>query len=173
MEYLYSANSFSLATLSDHLQTIDYLSYYFLPQRLLQIRSLHIDWKIDSLSYHPLFGPADINLEPWVKSWKIVAQMTGLRRLHVKIGYVSDYWGERLDAIWDEIGAKMLEVVKLITAPKDFVVVLPLRQIVVDADVEDSHLPSGQVVTDIDVGDSHCVLRQREDGPPAELGEYF
>jgi hypothetical protein len=134
---------------------------------------MHVDWKIDSLLFHPLFEPAEINLEPWVNSWMMLARLTGLRRLHVKLGYASSFWGERFDAIWEELGAKMLEVVKSITAPKDFVVVLPLRQIVVDAEVEDSHLPSGQIVTDIDVGDSHCVFKQREDERSAELDEYF
>lgn len=118
---------------------------------------MHIDWKIDSLLFHPVFELADINLEPWVNSWKILTRLTGLRRLHIKIGYARSFWAERLDAIWEEQGAKMLEVVRDVTAPSDFVVVLPSRQPVVD----------------VDVGESNCVFQERGDENQAELADYF
>ena len=51
----------------------------------------------------------------------------------------------------------MLEVVRDITAPKDFVVVLPSRQSVME----------------IDVGDSRCVFQERDDDGQADVADYF
>jgi hypothetical protein len=129
----------------DQLPTIDYLCYYFLPQRLAQIRDLRIHWQMDSIPY---LMQLDIERESygtkaWFQSWDSLRRMTGLRRLHINLEYGRSLWDFVVEKKWNESAEELLSMVKEITAPRDFVIVLP----------------NGQCTTDIDVGNSNCILK--------------
>lgn len=149
IEYLYTTNTFSLATWDDDYPTIDYLSYYFLPQRLIQVRDLRIDWEIDSFYFNHHHGiTADqLQFAAWKKSWAALQPMAGLRKLHVTFYF---RWRDIIDCyeeLWKAHETKLLEPVKSITAPTHFVLVLPDRR----------------CSTNLDVGDSACVLQLPEE----------
>jgi hypothetical protein len=154
VEYLYSANSFSLTTDRDEIPTIDYLSYYFLPQRLVQIQDLRIHWQMDSMSY-TYYSSDDAllttlphpNLEPWLKSWEALSRLTGLRRLHINFEYAYNHWSAGHEDMWKKRGTELLAPAKEITAPRDFVI----------------FLPNQNCATDLDVGNPNCVLKVRND----------
>lgn len=131
-----------------------YLSYYFLPQRLVQIRDLRIHWQLDNLPI-PLnrrLFPAD--LDDWFRSWDAIRKMTGLKRLHVNMEYAFHGWEDFAEARWEESGKEMLTAVKEITAPGDFVV----------------YLPDSKCSTDVDPGNSRCVFKvPEEDEEPMRI----
>jgi hypothetical protein len=136
-----------LTTDRDEIPTIDYLSYYFLPQRLSQIRDLRIHWQIDSMSYHPMTNLPSLELEAWLKSWDALSKLTGLRRLHINFGSTYLTPSTVHEDVWREKGAEFLAPAKAITAPREFVVFLPNRK----------------WTTDLDVGNPICVLKIRDD----------
>ncbi|KAL5119628.1 hypothetical protein ACEQ8H_002474 [Pleosporales sp. CAS-2024a] len=142
IEYLYSANAFSLSTEKDEGPTVDYISYYFLPQRVLQVRHLHIYWQFDNNPYNFVFGISPPSLEGWLTSWEALSRMTGLQKLHVTLEYPDYNWMENVEDAWREKAVEMLEVVKKIKV-KDFVV----------------YLPDDKWPLDFDTGDSKCLLR--------------
>lgn len=149
---MYTSNAFSLSTWDDEHATVDYMSYYFLPHRLTQIRQLRFDWELDTFSYnHHLRA---IRFEAWNHSWSALWSLTGLRKLHISLSF---RWRAVLDCYeecWKDDELELLDPVRSITAPVDFVLVLPDQR----------------CLTDVDMGDSNCVLRHpRSPHPPSEL----
>jgi hypothetical protein len=149
IEFLYSTNAFSITTVRDEVSTVDYLSYYFLPQRLNQIRELRIHWVLSGIPFWSRDNLSPMPVESWARSWNALSRMTGLRRLHINLEHPHFHWTDDINEGWTERGPKLLEQAKTITAPRDFVIFLPNRR----------------CTTNLDVGDSHCVLRFREDDP--------
>jgi hypothetical protein len=146
---LYTSNNFSFATWDDDYPTIDYLHCFFLPQRLIQVQDLHIDWEIDSFYFNHHHGiTADqLQFAAWEKSWAAILALTGLRKLHVTLWF---RWRDMLDCyeeIWKPNQETLLEPVKSVTVPDSFVVVLPDRR----------------CSTGIDMGDSKCSLQLPEE----------
>jgi hypothetical protein len=148
IEYLYSANQFCLSTDPDEIATLKHLSWYFLPQRMIQIRDMRVHWPLDS--YHFFLSPehGPLSLDTWAPSWEALSRLTGLRRLHINVA------GRHVDGtpqeLWQEQGANFIKMARTITAPREFVIILPDRE----------------CETDYDVGDSRCVLRLPEDTRP-------
>jgi hypothetical protein len=147
VEYLYSGNAFSLSTVRDEVPTIDYLSYYFLPQRLVQIRDLRIHWVMNGIPFWVTDNMSSVPVESWTRSWNALSKLTGLRRLYINLEHPHIFWTDEINEGWTEKGAKLLEEAKKITAPRDFVI----------------FLPNNQCATDLDFGDSHCILKVRDD----------
>ncbi|KAF1849455.1 uncharacterized protein K460DRAFT_276323 [Cucurbitaria berberidis CBS 394.84] len=141
IEYLYKANYFLFTTDAYKQPTLEYLPYYFLPQRLTQIRSVHFFWKMDSHHYYLMTHGLDPQMDEWLKSWDALSKLTGLQHLHITLSYT--YWSEACKVLWEEHGARLLEPIKMITAPRDFVITLPGRS----------------CSTDMDVGESKCIFR--------------
>ncbi|KAH7386057.1 hypothetical protein BKA66DRAFT_415775 [Pyrenochaeta sp. MPI-SDFR-AT-0127] len=142
IEYLYTDNSFSLSTDIDEIPTIDYFSHFFLPQRLTQIRDLFFYWELDSFNYHLMTQTPNPVLDQWYKSWGALGKLSGLRRLRVSLVFRYTHWSDYYEELWKERWVEMLEPLKTITAPRDFVVTLPDRR----------------CSTAIDLGESHCVF---------------
>jgi hypothetical protein len=142
VEFLYKGNDFSLSTQNDEIPTINYLSYYLLPQRLAQIRVLHMHWELDSQPYYLMSDMSDPMQDPWFKSWDALSKLTGLRRLHINMVFRynsrSDY-----EQLWKARGTMLLEPIKRITAPREFVIVLP----------------DPRCSVELDVGESKCVIK--------------
>jgi hypothetical protein len=152
IEFLYKANAFSLSTYLDDIPTLEYLSYYFLPQRLVQIKDLRICWEIDYLPYYFMQEFPERFRDPWHNLWKVLSGLTGLRRLHVDLVFRYTHPND-FEEFWKDKGTNLLESVKAITWPQEFVVTLP-----------DVRCP-----TDVDVGDSKCVFKMKsEDAVTAE-----
>lgn len=130
---------------------MDYLSYYILPQRLTLIRDLRIHWELDSIPYYLMTDfeiPDGPILSPWLASWAALQRFRGLRRLHINLVFRYSHWSDYYEVLWKDKGDKLLEVVKNITAPRDFVVTLPDRRCSLD----------------VDIGQSNCVLRLPGEG---------
>jgi hypothetical protein len=156
VEYLYSANAFSLSSDRDEIPTINYLSYYFLPQRLVQVRELRIHWQLDNVPIFAWHGLFPSEKEDWFRSWEAIRKMTGLRRLHVNLEFAFNGWGGLLgwgddEGKWEEKATEMLAVVKEITAPSEFVV----------------YLPDAKCSTALDPGNSKCVFKVPEEDEDA------
>jgi hypothetical protein len=152
VEYLYSTNAFSLSSDRDEIPTVNYLSYYFLPQRLVQVRELRIHWQLDNVPIFAWHGLFPSEKEDWFRSWEAIRKMTGLRRLHVNLEFAFNGWGGFLgwgddEGKWEEKATEMLAVVKEITAPSEFVV----------------YLPDAKCSTDLDPGNSKCVFKIPEE----------
>ncbi|KAF2822046.1 hypothetical protein CC86DRAFT_301580 [Ophiobolus disseminans] len=147
IEFLYSANTFSLTTEGDELTTVNYLSHYFLPQRLSQIRDLRFHWFLDIAPFVFMLDWLSPSMEPWLRSWDSLSRMTGLRKLHVVLEYRLLSFDEGYKKMWKEKEVELLAAVKTVTAPRHFVVVLPNRR----------------CTTDLDVGPSRCVFRSSEE----------
>jgi hypothetical protein len=133
---------------------MNFLSYYFLPQRLVQIKDLRIHWRLDGMSYtHYLSDDLQgttmphPNLKSWFNSWDALSRLTGLRRLHINFEYGYDNWGANEEDMWEKRGPLLLAPAKEITAPRDFVI----------------FLPNQKCATDVDVGNPNCVLKVRDD----------
>lgn len=145
VEFLYTSNAFSLSTWDDDHATIDYMSYYFLPHRLKQIRQLRIDWELDSFSYnqHIRSTSDGHSFDAWKRSWGALHSMTGILQLHIILYY---RWREVYDCYeeyWEKHELELLNPVKSITGPTDFVLVLPDRR----------------CSTNVDLGSSRCILK--------------
>ncbi|KAJ4376161.1 hypothetical protein N0V83_001442 [Neocucurbitaria cava] len=147
IEYLYTANSFSLSTEADEQPTIDYLSYYLLPQRLTQIRDLYFYWELDNYLYGSLASVLEGGFNQWFQSWDVLSKMAGLRHLNIRLSFRLSRHIDFYDALWKGKGQEILEPVKRVTAPREFVITLP--------DIRCS--------TDIDVGESKCIFRLPKD----------
>lgn len=73
--------------------------------------------------------------------------MVGLRKLHITL-YIR--WGDELDRyeeLWKTHETELLNPVKAVTAPRDFVLVLPDRRCSIDTDM----------------GESTCILQLPEE----------
>lgn len=68
--------------------------------------------------------------------------MAGLRKLHIRLYFFLDLWQQCYADFWKQNSEELLEPVKAVTAPKDFIVVLP----------------DWRCSTDIDVGQSNCIF---------------
>lgn len=130
---------------------MNYLSYFFLPQRLAQIRDLRIHWQIDCISHYVMSELPTPHLEPWFRSWDALSRLTGLRRLHIDLEYRFTLWSDYYEQMWKERGNELLGTVRAITAPRDFVITLP----------------NSRCTTNLDVGASKCVLKLPEGEPTA------
>ncbi len=134
-----------MATNTEEILTIDYLSRYFLPQRLSMIRSLYIRLEIDNDSFYALsrIPPEYDQID---NTWNSLSKLTGLRTLHITLGYRYWYYEDFYQDKWVWIGEPFWQPVKKLTAPTDFTIVLP----------------HWKCSTDIDVGDTRCVLQLPE-----------
>lgn len=144
VEFLYSANSFTLSTETIFIATIDRLSYFMLPQRLTQIRDLYFHWELDSVQYISLSYGTNADLSPWFNSWEALSKMTGLRRLHIVLSYRTEYANNEYRELWRVKGTELLKPIQSVTSPRDFVITLPDRRF---------------STSSIEVGTSRCVLR--------------
>ncbi|KAF2501941.1 hypothetical protein BU16DRAFT_424012, partial [Lophium mytilinum] len=119
IEYLYSANTFSLLY-SNHLI---HLSTLLIPARLNAIRVLRIRWAIRGLPYY--VRPSGEHLtfredtEYWQQSWRALAQMRGLRDLRIRL--VDTVWQNQ----WLQLESRLMEGVREVKTPRVFEVVLP------------------------------------------------
>ncbi|KAJ4993210.1 hypothetical protein SVAN01_01185 [Stagonosporopsis vannaccii] len=157
IEFLYTSNTFSISTWDDDHATVDYMSYYFLPHRITQIQQLRIDWELDSFSYNHLSSTTSggNSFEAWKKSWDALRSMTGIRQLRIVLYF---RWREVYDCYeqyWRKYESELLNPVKSITAPKNFVLVLPDRR----------------CSTNADLGSSSCVLQRPITHMAEELGQ--
>jgi hypothetical protein len=84
--------------------------------------------------------------DPWSKTWKALSRLTGLRRLHIDLVFRYTHPDE-FEEYWKDKGTKLLEPVKLITWPRDFVVTLP----------------DARCTTNVDVGKSRCVFEVKRE----------
>ncbi|KAF1918433.1 hypothetical protein BDU57DRAFT_198807 [Ampelomyces quisqualis] len=149
IEYLYSGNSFSLSSERDEYPTVHFLSYYFLPQRLAQIRDLHIHWQLDGLAYLPMYNLEPRRAEYWFSPWSSLIRLTGLRRLRIYLDYSQVFWYGVVDhEFWNKTAVQLLRGAKEITAPSTFVV----------------SIPSSQCALGVDVGNSQCIFEVRSGG---------
>ena len=125
------------------------MSYFFLPQRLQQIRALDIDWELDSCYYLLLLQVATGggSFKAWEKSWSALGAMTGLRQLRVILYFRHREVFDCYEEYWKKWELHLLDPVKSITAPKDFTLTLPDRR----------------CSTDVDLGSSKCVLQLPEE----------
>jgi hypothetical protein len=78
IECLYSANTFFLSTTTEDYPTISYLSYFFLPQRLTQVRDLHIHCDLDDRCDPHQECLKIVVQEDWARAWAVLGKMTGL-----------------------------------------------------------------------------------------------
>ncbi|KAF2491697.1 hypothetical protein BU16DRAFT_584907 [Lophium mytilinum] len=132
VEVLYTANTFR----PDDANSFLWMSNWILPQRFQAIRSLqlhyyvwsHTSWK-DQVSVlptkarnnpilHGKYRPG--SSEDWTHVWIVIASMRGLRKLEVELTAASE-----LKSIWLAQEVVMLEAVKAVTSPSNFLLTLP------------------------------------------------
>jgi hypothetical protein len=82
----------------------------------------------------------------WFRSWDGLSKMTGLQRLHIKFYFCLDLWQGCYSEFWERNHKELLQPIKKVTAPRDFLIVLP----------------NWQCSTDIDIGESKCVFKLPE-----------
>jgi len=129
--------------------TAGYLCYFFQPQRIVQISNLNIEWDLDRNQYFQVnLMPAHHRVE-WYRLWDGLSKMTGLKKLHIKLYFCLDLWQGCYGEFWEQNSKEILQPVRKITAPRDFVITLP----------------NWRCSTDIDIGESNCVfqLPERDD----------
>ena len=85
----------------------------------------------------------ELVMEQWDESWNALSKLTGLRHLRVSLIFRYGQWSDYYEQLWKEREKELLDPIKRITAPRDFVLTLPDRR----------------CSTVMDVGDSRCVLR--------------
>ncbi|CAN9086265.1 unnamed protein product [Alternaria alternata] len=146
VEYLYRANEFFISTDLEDFPTAGYLSYFFQPQRIAQIGNLNIEWDLDRHQYFNLNLMPDHHRREWYRSWDGLSNMTGLRRLHIKFYFCLDLWQGCYGEFWEQNNKELLQPIKKITAPRDFLITLP----------------NWQCSTNIDVGESRCTFELPE-----------
>lgn len=122
---------------------MDYLSWYFLPHRLTQIRDLRINWEVDSFYYDAAFTPHVFHFEAWKHSWSALCALTGLRKLRIILYFRWRDVRDCYEEFWKQHELELLHPVKSIMAPTNFVIVLPDRR----------------CSTTVDVGDTKCILQ--------------
>jgi hypothetical protein len=134
--YLYSAHTFSLL----HITHLLYLPSSIPQPRLDSIRTLHVRWAIRALPYLRR-GPANRlvyreDTVNWEKAWAIIAGMQGLRHLRVVLIDPSpqQLWATR----WLDVEETLLDSVRMVTKPRDAVVVLPYPICTTDWDMGES-----------------------------------
>ncbi|KAI4608040.1 hypothetical protein J4E83_009223 [Alternaria metachromatica] len=141
--------TFFMSTDLEDFPTAGYLCYFFQPQRIMQISNLNIEWDLDRNQYF------QVNLMPvhhrveWYRLWDGLSKMTGLKRLHIKLYFCLDLWQGCYGEFWEQNSKEILQPVKKITAPREFVI----------------NLPNWRCSTEIDTGESNCVfqLPERDD----------
>lgn len=84
-----------------------------------------------------MYGDGD---QPWSEAWQVLGQMTSLKDLSIDLGLEYSHAYEHEE--WTKQEATIFEPVKHVTAPRNFIIVLPDRR----------------CSTDLDVGDSKCVF---------------
>ncbi|KAI5378695.1 hypothetical protein J4E82_002581 [Alternaria postmessia] len=146
VEYLYRANEFFISTDLEDFPTAGYLSYFFQSQRIAQIGNLNIEWDLDRHQYFNVNLMPDHHRREWYRSWDGLSNMTGLRRLHIKFYFCLDLWQGCYGEFWEQNNKELLQPIKKITAPRDFLITLP----------------NWQCSTNIDVGESRCTFKLPE-----------
>ncbi|EFQ94135.1 hypothetical protein CFE70_004912 [Pyrenophora teres f. teres 0-1] len=146
VEYLYKSNHFFISTDLEDYPTTGYLSYFFLPQRMAQVTNLSIHWDLDHQQYFQVDLMRERHRCEWFRSWEALSRLTGLRRLHIKLYFCLDLWEHCYGTFWTQNSRELLEPIKKITAPRDFVITLP----------------NWKCSTKIDVGNSRCVFKLPE-----------
>lgn len=146
IEYLYRANKFFVCTDVEDYPTTGYLPYFILSERITQITNFRIDWDFDRHGFFQVDLMPGPHLDEWYRTWDVLRSMTGLRTLHVRLFFFLDLWQQCYGDFWQRNGKELLEPVKKITAPKDFLVTLP----------------DWRCSTDLDVGQSRCIFRLPE-----------
>jgi hypothetical protein len=126
--------------------TAGHLSYFFQPQRMAQISNVSIEWDLDRHQYFQVALMSDHHRHEWYKFWDGLSKMTGLRRLHIKLYFYLDLWQECYGEFWEQNSKEILLPIKKVTAPRDFVIILP----------------NWRCSTDVDIGESNCVFRLPE-----------
>ncbi|KAH7132611.1 hypothetical protein B0J11DRAFT_566089 [Dendryphion nanum] len=125
IEFLYSSNTFAISPNLGEGFALPLLSRLLLPQRLRQIRVLHLWWIADRNMY---YGPPFDGVKEYVDSWNALANMTSLHELLIiyktKV-YERNPWKARFEIKRQEM--LMFDRINTITVPKYFTVVLPHR----------------------------------------------
>ncbi|ORY14394.1 hypothetical protein BCR34DRAFT_560340 [Clohesyomyces aquaticus] len=148
IESLYSSNTFSISTQAYGAHTISKIPLFFQPQRVVQIRKLHICWDLLDAGLD-LIKPVEHHfpLPSWLKTWKIISDMAGLRELLIEFTYTYPPTSRYTFEFWMEHQIEIFEPVKCVVSPSTFVITLPYREL----------------STDLDVAPSSCIFR-----PPAQ-----
>lgn len=103
---LYGYNTIQLRTPN----CVMYLNRLLLPQRINEIRTLHLHW------YVAAPPSADtVEYQDWRKAWRSIASMEGLAHLRVELDTVSQRQHQ-----WSCEESRLLEDVKLVTRPQKF-----------------------------------------------------
>lgn len=134
---------FFISTEPEDYPTGGYLPYFLLPQRIAQITRLTIDWDLDRHQAFQVSLTSAPHRDDWYRTWDVLGRMTGLRRLHMRFYFFLDLWQQCYGDFWENNGKELLEPIKKVTSPKDFVITLP----------------SWRCSTDFDIGQSKCVFR--------------
>jgi len=136
ISYLYRAHTFSLL----HITHLLYLPASIPQPRLNSIRTLHLRWAIRALPYMSR-GPSNRvvyrdDTANWEKAWTIIANMQGLRHLRVILMDPSPQWLWQSE--WMELEDMLLDSVRMVTKPRDAIVVLPYPSCRTDWDMGES-----------------------------------
>lgn len=116
-----------------------YMPDLFLPRRLDVLSSLHLLWHLREVPIVPTKTDSHIKIKTnyndssWVAIWHNIASLKGLQHLRVELE-ISRLWAPD----WTQLERMVLEPVKDVTAPKDFVLVLPFAG---GKDLEEEELP--------------------------------
>ncbi|KAJ9311343.1 hypothetical protein DTO271D3_8413 [Paecilomyces variotii] len=103
IDLLYSHNTFFF----NDFDTILWFVSTILPQRLAAIRTLHVEWDCVCFWHARMRPPPPYDRDTWMRVWRTIPSMTGLRELMVRI------WnGPRMDA------ATEMDVFRPLTALK-------------------------------------------------------
>ncbi|KAF2650740.1 hypothetical protein K491DRAFT_761564 [Lophiostoma macrostomum CBS 122681] len=140
VEFLYTANEFSIAPSRNH-SALPFLPFFLISQRINQIRFLHVSWPVSSWSLTVMHESV---FDHWLYPWGIIQHMSGLKNLFVELWPMESTTHVR--GAWLRNESVLLEVVKKVTAPTNFTVILPVLE----------------CSTDVDMGDSHCILKLPE-----------
>ncbi|KAF2728019.1 hypothetical protein EJ04DRAFT_399534, partial [Polyplosphaeria fusca] len=117
IEYLYTTYTFSISSIRTPHSAMVYLPMAMLPQRLRQIRELHL-----TLGYeYDVFTTAF--QEKWHKTWSLINQMEGLKHLTLEI-HAEERTDEKGEYFYDKRNG-FLEHIKEVTGPETFVLTLP------------------------------------------------
>ncbi|RMZ70413.1 hypothetical protein GMOD_00000502 [Pyrenophora seminiperda CCB06] len=146
IEYLYKANHFYISTDREDYPTTRYLSHFFLPQRMEQVTNISIHWALDRRQHLHASLASDRYRSEWFRLWEALRKLTGLRRLRIKVFFDPRLWQQCHSDFWNQNSKQLLEPIKEITAPRDFVLTLP----------------HWSCSTDVDVGSSRCVFELPE-----------
>jgi hypothetical protein len=107
---------------------------------------MRIDWDLDRKRFFQFDLVRGAHRDEWYRTWNVLRRMTSLRTLHVRLFFVMDLWQSCYGDFWKQNDQAVLEPIKSITAPQDFVVTLP----------------DWRCSTDLDVGKSRCIFKLPE-----------